>query len=184
MSHCALGLLVMLVGFGTSVSAVALGLSWWRMKGWMRLSARVKGASLDTRYIPISAGFVREEFRPRIEYEYEYRGRRYVNRRLTFRDARLWTYEKATAERQLIEPGTELRVCLAVEPVQGNHESRVRVPVHRFSGDGVYDRAAHRWRWRLGSASHVCLRHGAGKGLRALRWRHGGWKACRAGSGI
>jgi hypothetical protein len=53
---------------------------------------------------------VREELRPRIECEYEYRGRRYVDRMLTFRDARLWTYEQARAERQLIEPGTELRV--------------------------------------------------------------------------
>jgi hypothetical protein len=79
----------------------------------MRLPSRVTAATIATRHIPVSIGFVREEYRPRIEYEYEYRGRKYVGSRLTFRDARLWTYDEERAARELIEPGTEFYVYVS-----------------------------------------------------------------------
>jgi hypothetical protein len=113
MFHCYASLALIIVGLGLSVTMLTLGFSWWRMKHWMRLPARVTAASIATRHIPVSIGFVREEYRPSIEYEYEYRGRKYLGRRLTFRDARLWTYDETRAARQLIEPGTELRVFVS-----------------------------------------------------------------------
>jgi hypothetical protein len=87
-----------------------------------------ESASVDARYHPIGGCVVREELRPRIECEYEYRGRRYVNRRLTFRDARLWNYEQARAERQLIEPGTELRVYVS----PSNASKEIMKPVFEY----------------------------------------------------
>jgi hypothetical protein len=113
MFHCYASLVLVIVGLGVSVTMVFLGFSWWRMKNWMRLPSRVTAAAIATRHIPVSIGFVREEYRPSIEYEYEYRGRKYVGRRLTFRDARLWTYDETRAQHQLIEPGTELRVYVS-----------------------------------------------------------------------
>jgi hypothetical protein len=113
MAHCFLALAVVFLGSSVSFAMLATGFAWWRMKTWVQLHSRVKSASLETRHNPIGAGVLMKEYRPKIEYEYEYRGKRYVGRRLTFRDARLWTYDQAKAERQLIDPGTELRVYVS-----------------------------------------------------------------------
>jgi hypothetical protein len=128
MFDCYASLVLIVVGLGICLVIIFLSFSWWRMKSWMRLPSRVTGASIDVRRMPVAVGYVEKQYRPRIEYEYEYRGRKYLGRRMTFWDVKLWTADRAQAERQLAEPGTELRVYVS----PSNPSKSIMRPVFQY----------------------------------------------------
>jgi hypothetical protein len=86
MFDCYASLALIFIGIATCIVTIFLGFSWWRMKRWMRIPARVTQASINVRCIPVAVAYVEKQYRPKIEYEYEYLGRDYRGQRITFWD--------------------------------------------------------------------------------------------------
>jgi hypothetical protein len=113
MSDCYASLALIIIGVGVCLVALFLSVSWWGMKRWIPLPSRVMRSSINVRRMPIAVGYVEKQYRPFIEYEYEYRGRGYRGQRISFFDAKLWTGDRANAERQLAELRAQLRVYVS-----------------------------------------------------------------------
>jgi hypothetical protein len=76
-----------------------------------------------------------DEYRPYVEYEYEVSGRRYLGKRIGFRDSRLWTDRLEDAESGVFIPGTEILVSVSpANPKDSIIDTRVHLRDLDFLG--------------------------------------------------
>ncbi|MCA1788484.1 MAG: DUF3592 domain-containing protein [Thioalkalivibrio sp.] len=110
MLHCFSAIILVGVGLTTILVPIMFSFSWWRMRHWPRIPARIVSLSIDSRRNPVGAGVVVDEYRPSAEYEYQVKGRRYVGKRISLRDSRLWTDCRKDAEFGSFASGSEVMV--------------------------------------------------------------------------
>ena len=115
MFHCYSSITLVGLGLGIIFVAIIILMSWLRMRHWPKIPSRVVSSSMLNRRNPVGAGVVINEYRPSVEYEYIVRGRRYIGKRIGFRDGRLWTDCLQDAETGLYILGTE--VLVGVSPL-------------------------------------------------------------------
>lgn len=110
MLHCYAPMFLAALGLGIAFIPMMFLFSWWRMTHWKTIPSRVVSSSIQSRRNPVGAGIVIKEYRPIVEYEYEIRGRRYLGKRIGFRDSRLWTDCLEEAESGLFISGRDVQV--------------------------------------------------------------------------
>jgi hypothetical protein len=123
------------LGLGSILTAIIFVFSWWRIKHWPKIPSRIVSSSIESRRNPVGAGVVINEYRPRVEYEYEVRGRRFLGKRIGFRDSRLWTDCLEDAESGLFISGSE--VMVSVSPINSQNsiiDTRVKLRDLDFLG--------------------------------------------------
>lgn len=137
MIDCFLGLLLVIVGSVITIVSIVTGFSWYSARSWPRVQAQLKSSAIERRRNPLGSTLVVEEFRPALRYEYQFLGKIYEGRRITFWDRRLWHDERNMAEQRIGVLGE--RFFVSVSPTRP-HKSVIEYQLKRREWDllGVF----------------------------------------------